>query len=71
MDAPVIKELIQDDLTTANVLEALKTITTNDAEIAEIKRNYKALWQLLGASDASANAAKAITELAIVTQPKP
>lgn len=60
MDKPVVKELIQDDLTTPNLVSALKDIIENKAAIKATEQSYRELRSLLGETDASLNAATAI-----------
>ena len=58
-DAPVVEELIQDDLNKTNLTRALKTIL--DPQISKaMKQEYTHIRQLLGESGASAKAANAI-----------
>lgn len=61
MDKPVVTELIQTDLTAANIQAELEAILSNEARIARMKedyRNLKALLQKEG--NASARAAQEI-----------
>lgn len=60
-DAPLVRELIQDDLNTANLEMALKELL-NHASASEMKENYAALREKLGSGGASARAAQAISE---------
>jgi lipid-A-disaccharide synthase len=61
MDKPVVKELIQNDLTAKNLRNELQELLTNDNRITEIKQDYAALKNLLGqGGDASAKAASSI-----------
>ena len=63
MDKPVVKELIQDDLTTKNLRDALDEILTNNQTREKLANDYADLKSLLNlGGDASANAANAITE---------
>ncbi|MBX2921590.1 MAG: lipid-A-disaccharide synthase [Chitinophagaceae bacterium] len=62
MDKPVVKELIQHDLTVDNLKKELTDILTNQERIAQIKADYTSLRNLLSqGGHASANAAKAIS----------
>jgi lipid-A-disaccharide synthase len=62
MDKPVVKELIQHDLTVNNVKKELQDLLTNDKRIAQLKEDYSALRSLLSrGGHASTNAAKAIS----------
>jgi len=61
MDKPVVKELIQNDLTVENLKHELHELTTNEERITEIKRDYADLKKLLSeGGNASAKAAKSI-----------
>ncbi len=65
MDKPIVKELIQDQLTPANLETALNDLLNNPARIAQLRDDYRQLRQILGEGGrASANAAKSIVELA-------
>lgn len=61
-DAPVVEELIQDDLNKTNLTRALKTILDPQNSKA-MKQEYSRIRQLLGESGASAKAANAILQL--------
>lgn len=62
MDKPVVKELIQHDLTVNNVKTELQELLTNGKRIAQLKEDYSALRSLLSrGGHASTNAAKAIS----------
>lgn len=64
MDKQVVKELIQHELTTENLVKELDLILNNDAYRQNILTDYAALKQLLSeGGNASAQAAKKITEL--------
>ena len=64
MDKPVVKELIQDDLTPENLKGELKELLTNKEKQLQLKYDYTALRQLLSeGGNASANAAKIIWNL--------
>lgn len=61
MDRLVVKELIQDELTAANLQKELQEILTNPARIARLQQDYQELIQKLSEGGyASANAAKSI-----------
>ena len=61
MDKEVVKELIQDDLTTENAVKELKEILDNPARKLQIQQDYISLKRLLSqGGHASANAAKSI-----------
>lgn len=61
MDKPVVKELIQNDLTTANLKKELEDILHNPRRAAQIKTDYQALKNLLQQQhSASARAAQEI-----------
>ncbi len=61
MDKPVVKELIQTELTVQNLEKELRDLLTNENRIATIKKDYAALKDLLGhGGDASAKAASSI-----------
>ena len=68
MDKPVVKELIQKDLTVENLKQELHELITNEARIVAIKKDYAELKQLLseGGTDsyqgASAKAARSIID---------
>ncbi|HEY6062620.1 MAG TPA: lipid-A-disaccharide synthase [Chitinophagaceae bacterium] len=62
MDKLVVKELIQNDLTTANLEMELTALLTDEKRIATLKSDYAALKNLLGqGGNASAKAAASIT----------
>ncbi|MBX3255017.1 MAG: lipid-A-disaccharide synthase [Chitinophagaceae bacterium] len=62
MDKPVVKELIQHDLTVENLQKELTGILTDNSRIAQIQSDYASLRNLLSrGGHASANAAKAIS----------
>ena len=56
MDREVVTELIQDDLTTQNLIESLEQILEG-AGREKIKSDYKELVEVLGGAGASANTA--------------
>jgi lipid-A-disaccharide synthase len=61
MDKPVVKELIQHELTTANLVSELELLLTDEKRKAELQKDYTALKELLSAGGhASAQAAKSI-----------
>ena len=61
MDKSVVKELIQNDLTPANLQQELQLLLEDEAKRLQIKNDYAALKQILSAGgNASANAAKEI-----------
>ena len=64
MDKPVVKELIQKDLTVGNLVAELKELLFNKERITLIKKDYLDLKELLGAGgNASAKAALSIYKL--------
>jgi lipid-A-disaccharide synthase len=65
MDKLVVKELIQHDLTEANLLKALNALLNDEMTIQQVKKDYAALWHQLGEKDASRRAAQVIYEYAI------
>jgi lipid-A-disaccharide synthase len=65
MDKPVVKELIQYALTPANLERELNDLLHNNERKAALQEDYRQLKNLLGeGGDASANAARAIVDLA-------
>lgn len=63
MDKLVVKELIQDDMTTPNLVKELKELLNNEERQNELKEDYESLKTLLAhGGNASANAAKAIQQ---------
>lgn len=61
MDRLVVKELIQDELTVANLQKELNLLLNDPATKARLKKNYAELKKILsGGSNASSNAAKII-----------
>ncbi len=62
-DKQIVKEFIQKDFTSENLITELKNILDNDSYRAEILRGYKIIRQLLGDHIASENTAKEIFEL--------
>lgn len=64
MDKEVVKELIQHDLTTENLLLELTRILKDNEKIEQVRSDYAALKELLSrGGHASSNAAKIITGL--------
>lgn len=64
MDKPVVKELIQDQMTTANLVQELQELLTNEARVNTLQHDYAELKQLLSAGGhASAQAAGKIYAL--------
>jgi len=64
MDKPTVTELIQNELNTANLKEALSRLLYDDKYKAELKADYEDLWHRLGSSFASGNAAREVVQLA-------
>ncbi len=63
MDKPIVKELIQNDLTPENLRIELNDLLTNPVRIAQLQKDYAALGQMLGKGGfASANAASSIID---------
>lgn len=63
MDKPVVKELIQGDLTAENCIKELKELLQNDRRRAQLQKDYTDLKKLLlQGGHASANAAKIIID---------
>jgi lipid-A-disaccharide synthase len=64
MDKLVVKELIQDELTVANLKKELDELLHNEERKQQLQNDYSALKRLLGeGGNASARAALAITRL--------
>lgn len=62
MDKEIVKELIQDELNTANLVRELQCITSNPEKISELKSEYQQLYKKLsGGGHASKNAATLIS----------
>ncbi len=57
MDKEIVKELIQNDLTTKNITEELKKIVYDQNKRAEMKNNFLQLKEKLGGKGASARTA--------------
>ena len=63
LDNPVVKELIQNDLTVENIQLELNRLLHDQAALLELKNDYDSLWNLLSeGGHASANAARSITD---------
>ena len=63
MDKPVVKELIQDELTAPNLRDELSKLLSDPARLEELKKDYRDLKSLLRkGGHASANAAKSIVD---------
>lgn len=63
MDKPIVKELIQNELTVDNLKNELNELLTNTDRIAQIRKDYEALKNILGkGGNASANAARSIID---------
>ena len=64
MDKPVVKELIQDELTAANLVKELGLLLTDEKRKTALQKDYADLKTLLAAGGhASAQAARKIIEL--------
>jgi len=61
LDKPAVKELIQNDLNEEQLYHELKELLYNRERIEQLQSDYTRLWELLGAENASAKAADAIT----------
>ena len=63
MDRPVVKELIQNDLTVENLRKELHVLIHDFAVLQTMKRDYQALWDLLSQGGrASTKAARSIVD---------
>jgi lipid-A-disaccharide synthase len=63
MDKPIVKELIQNDLTAGNLRKELDVLLTNEARQKQLKEDYASLRHLLGqGGHASARAAQSIVK---------
>ena len=63
MDKPVVKELIQDELTPANLRDELSKLLIDPIRLEELKKDYSDLKSLLKrGGHASFNAAKIIVD---------
>lgn len=60
MDKKVVTELIQHDFNTKTLLEEMRKITEDEANIAAMKSDYEKLYTLLGNGSASAKAADVV-----------
>jgi len=66
MDKPVVKELIQHELTVENLTTELKALLTDESRKQQLKEDYAALKNILSAGgDASAKAAKSIYKFTV------
>ncbi len=66
MDKPVVKELIQHQLTVSNITAELELLLTNEERKRELKQDYAELKQKLAAGgDASAKAAASVYRIAL------
>jgi lipid-A-disaccharide synthase len=63
MDKEVVKELIQTELTEANIKAALTRLLYDEAYKKELKLDYETLWHKLGDKQASVLAAKEVISL--------
>jgi len=69
MDKPVVKELIQNDLTVENLKHELSELLFNQVKQQQLKKNYEDLKTILsGGGNASANAAKIVVDTASVNK---
>jgi len=64
MDAPVVPELIQQDLNPDNLEKTLAPLLVASPQRQEMQERYKALWSSLGSLPASEKAAEAVVQLA-------
>lgn len=63
MDKLVVKELIQDDLTTGNLEKELQQLLTSETRISELQKDYSNLRELLSkGGNASSKAARSIVD---------
>ncbi len=63
MDKPVVRELVQNDMTAENLKKELQQLLTDENRIAAIKKDYAALKDLLSqGGNASAKAASSIIQ---------
>ena len=64
MDKLIVKELIQDDLTTQNLVAELNDLLNNEARKKQLQNDYALLWNKLAAGgNASATAARIICDM--------
>ncbi len=69
MDKPVVKELIQDDLTVPNLIRELRLLLTDERHLQILKEDYARLKALLSeGGNASEQAATIIHRFALVSQ---
>jgi lipid-A-disaccharide synthase len=69
MNKPVVKELIQHELTTANCIKELNALLYNSEKQSQLQKDYAALKHLLSmGGHASANVAKIIYEFVVSPQ---
>lgn len=66
MDKPVVKELIQNELTEENLLKALTLLLKDEQTRQQMQADYAALWSRLGERNASRLAAEIIVKCADV-----
>jgi lipid-A-disaccharide synthase len=65
MDKPVVKELIQNELTVKNLKQELSRLLFDEAKKEQLKEDYENLKSILSADgNASANAAKIVVDAA-------
>jgi lipid-A-disaccharide synthase len=63
MDKPVVKELIQNDLTVENIHQELDRLLNDQSALQTMKQDYQELWKLLSEDGhASAKAARIIVD---------
>ena len=63
LDKPVVKELIQNELTVENIQRELNKLLYDQSAMQEMKQDYRSLWRLLSeGGHASAKAARSITD---------
>jgi len=61
MDKLVVKELIQDEMTTDNLVKELGLLLSDSAKLEQLKKDYSSLKNLLSEKEnASAKAARSI-----------
>ena len=66
MDKLIVKELIQDELTTKNLVTELSDLLNNEARQKQLQDDYALLWNKLAAGgNASETAARIICEMVI------
>lgn len=64
MGKPVVRELIQDELNTKNLVSALQELLSDGPVLDHMKQDYAALWQALGSKPASSVAAQEVIKIA-------